>query len=97
LLAQTRGEEYQFIGVSLNSNQLVEHLERVNLPFPVYHSPPLEISRTYRFSRTPQTLVVSPKGQIIKSWSGAYGNLYGKNMQSEIEGFFQVKLPGIAQ
>jgi len=96
-LAQARHEDYQFIGISLSSNQLKEYVERINLPFPVYHTPTLEVSKTYRFSRTPQTIVISPEGQVVKIWFGAYGNLYGKNTQSEIEDFFQVKLPGITQ
>jgi len=93
LLAQTRNKEYQFIGVSLSSNQLDEHLQRTNLPFSIYHSPSLEVSQTYRFGRTPQTLVISPEGRVIKNWFGVYGNLYGKTRNLKLKVFFKSNCP----
>lgn len=94
-LARSLGKDYRFVGVSLSPNQLNEYLAKANLPFPVFHSPSLSMSTTYRMGRTPQTIVVSPESRVMKSWSGAYGNLYGKATQTEIETFFRVTLPGL--
>ena len=67
-----------------------------SLPFPVFHSPSLPMSRTFRMGRTPQTIVVSPESRVVKSWHGAYANLYDKATQTEIETFFRVSLPGLS-
>lgn len=95
-LAQSLKKDYRFIGVSLSPNQLNEYLAKTSLPFPVFQSPSLSMSRTFRMGRTPQTIVVSPESQVVKSWYGAYGNLYDKATQTEIETFFRVSLPGLS-
>ena len=40
---------------------------------------------------TPQTIVVSPEGEILKVWMGAYL----EEMQPEVEAFFGLNLPGL--
>ena len=94
-LAESQSKHYNFIGVSLSPNQLSEYLVKANLPFPVFHSPSLSMSTTFRMGRTPQTIVVSPAGRVIDSWFGAYGDVFGKATQTEVETFFKVRLPGL--
>jgi hypothetical protein len=60
-----------------------------DLIIPVYtieHS-----QETSLLSGTPQTLVITNDGKIIKNWFGAYA---GK-LQIELEQYFQLKLPGL--
>lgn len=63
------------------------------LTFPIYTELSAETISNYKMGGTPRTLVVSPKGELLKSWFGAYG---GK-LQQEVEEYFSIKLPGIAE
>jgi hypothetical protein len=47
--------------------------------------------REYKLGGTPQTIVVSPQGQVTRIWSGAFA----EDLQREVEDYFSVKLPGI--
>ncbi len=42
---------------------------------------------------TPQTIVISPQGKVLKSWVGAYHD----KTQREVETEFGVLLPGLPQ
>ena len=41
---------------------------------------------------TPQTIVVSPEGKVLKVWTGAYDD----KLKSEIEDYFGTQLPGLS-
>jgi peroxiredoxin len=91
-LASNKKAKYRFIGVSLTSDKLEEYLSRNGLPFHVYHSPPDEVSVAYGLTSTPSTIVVSSDGKILQYWRGAYS----QDLKAEIESFFQLHLPGLA-
>ena len=40
---------------------------------------------------TPQTIVIAPDGRVLKNWIGAFG----MPVQTQVEEFFDVRLPGL--
>jgi len=40
---------------------------------------------------TPQTIVVSPEGQVVENWTGAYT----EEQQKQVEQYFGITLPGL--
>jgi len=47
----------------------------------------------YKVGGTPNTLVISPEGRVLKNWRGAYMD----DLQREVEQYFEVELPGIRE
>ena len=93
VLADNTHGRFRFVGVSQTDKNLQTYLSRNDLPFQSYHSPPDEVKIAYGFYSTPSTVVVSPAGKILQYWRGAYSG----DLQTEVEQFFQVKLPGLLQ
>lgn len=92
-LAEQARRDYRFIGLSLSSDELPDYVKNNQLGFPVYRDISPTFLTTYKAGGTPQTLVISPEGRVLKNWQGAYAN----DMQKEIEQYFGVKLPGISK
>lgn len=90
-LVSLRGDSYRFVGLSLGNSGLESYIDSRALNFPVYSKLSKETLQTLKFVSTPQTMVVSPEGRVLKNWVGAYG----KGLRPEIERFFGVQLPGI--
>ncbi|MGH9839607.1 MAG: TlpA family protein disulfide reductase [Blastocatellia bacterium] len=90
-LANLRGDSYHFVAVSLTDVGLKEYLDANKLGFPVYRNIPPEKARQLGLGSTPQTIIVSPKGRVLKNWVGAYGEA----LQPEVEKYFNVSLPGL--
>jgi peroxiredoxin len=90
LVAQ-RNSEYRFIAVSLSKEGLPEYVTKHKLMIPVYASPSIEMQRAYRLGGTPQTIVVSTHGRVLKDWEGAYAD----DLKAQVEQFFRVSLPGL--
>ena len=88
LANETRGK-YRLIGLSLNKNELDAYIEKNNLSFPVYTDISSEVKSSYKFGGTPQTLVVSPEGKVLKNWIGVYTD----DVASEVESYFNISLP----
>ena len=87
------GDRFRFFGVSLTDKDLSTYLTKNKLPFPVYQTPPEEVRIAYGFYSTPSTIVVSPSGSVLQYWKGAYS----EDVATEVEGYFQVKLPGLTK
>lgn len=85
------GDRYRFVGLSLSSDKLSEYVAENKLQFPVYTDLPYAPMRDYKLGGTPQTIVVSPNGEVMKVWSGAFAD----NLQKDVEAFFDVNLPGL--
>lgn len=85
-------QSYQFIGLSLSGLGLNEYIKSHQLDFPVYKQPSKEVIRRLDLGATPQTIVISPEGKVLKNWVGAYGS-----SKPEIETYFGVQLPGITE
>ena len=90
LVARKNGE-FRFIGISLSTDGLAEYVEKNGLTIPVYTTLSDETRRAYKMGGTPQTIVISPEGQVIQNWIGAYTG----EQQNRVEEFFGVTLPGI--
>lgn len=92
-LTDQAGSNHRFIGLSLSSDKLRDYVADNKLGFPVYSGLSPAFSTTYKVGGTPETLVISPEGRVLKRWGGAYT----KDIQKDVEDYFKVKLPGIRQ
>jgi len=90
-LVDKKSGEYRFIGLSLSKDGLGEYLTTHHSTIPIYTDLSKDTIAAYKLSGTPQTLVISPAGMVVKNWKGAYTG----GQESEVESFFQVKLPGL--
>lgn len=90
-LVQNAGNRYRFVGLSLSSNKLSDYVQQNKLEFPIYTDLPILTMRDYKLGGTPETIVVSPQGQVTRIWSGAFA----EELQKEVENYFSVKLPGL--
>ena len=89
LLAQ-RSDRFRSIAVSLAAVKPDDAM--CSIPgLPVYKNLDRSSSSAYRFAGTPETILVSSQGTVLKVWRGAYMG----EIQRDIESFFEVKLPGI--
>lgn len=91
-LAKNTNKTHRFIGLALNTNNLPEHIKTNQVKFPVYKQLSPEAISKLELGSTPQTIVISLEGKIMKNWVGAYNG----RIQQEIETFFQVKLPEVS-
>lgn len=91
MLAETKANDFRFIGLSLAEDGLKEYVDEHRLKFPVYAGVTKETVQSLGLGGTPQTIVVSSEGKVLKVWSGAYL----ENMQPDVEAFFGTKLPGL--
>lgn len=92
-LTANTGNRFRFLGVSLSDEDLQNYLAKNRMPFRVYQTPSEDVRIAYGFNSTPSTVVVSPSGNVVQYWKGAYSG----DTQAEIEEFFQVKLPGLSK
>jgi peroxiredoxin len=90
-LAETKANDFRFIGLSLDESGLKEYLGEYHLKFPVYAGLTKETVESLGLGGTPQTFVVSSEGKILKVWSGAYI----ESLQPDVEAFFGIRLPGL--
>ena len=87
------GDRFRFLGVSLSDEDLPTYLSQNKLPFHVYQTPSEDVRIAYGFYSTPSTIVISPSGSVLQYWKGAYS----EDLATEVEGYFQVKLPGLSK
>lgn len=90
-LAEKASDRYRFVAFSLNSDKLQDYVKENKLEFPVLTDLPYIPTRDYKLGGTPETFVVSPNGEVMKVWSGAFA----EGTQKEVEAYFGVSLPGI--
>ena len=92
-LAESTKGRYRVIGLSLSSNNLQQYVTKSEFTFPVYSDLSPGAAIAYRMGGTPQTIVISSEGKLVKEWKGAYMG----NTKKEIETQFGLELPGIKQ
>ncbi|MDX6613005.1 MAG: hypothetical protein QOD75_2191 [Blastocatellia bacterium] len=90
-LTELKGNDFGFIGLSLSETGLKEYVERQHLKFPIYMQLKSETIQALGLGSTPQTIVISPEGKVLKNWTGAYI----ENLQPEVEAYFGIRLPGL--
>jgi len=71
-LSRGASKRFRFIGVSLTSDGLAEFLTAHQFEFPVVTNLAPNVRAQYKLTGTPETIVVSPAGRVLKVWSGAY-------------------------
>lgn len=86
-----RGKEFRFIALSLAEEEEREYGVTQSLGIPLYTGIGEDVRKAYGMGGTPQTIVISPRGAVIKNWYGAY---FDKKKES-VEDFFHVRLPDI--
>jgi hypothetical protein len=75
--------------VSLEDANLKQYVDSYNFSFPIYKSPTPESIRALGLKNTPQTIVISPDGRVLKNWIG----IFAERLQPEVEAYFGVRLP----
>jgi len=92
LATEARGN-CRIIGLSLSSDNLRDYAVRNNLNFPIYAELQFAVTRQYKMGGTPQTILVSPEGRVLRNWPGAYVGA----RQQEVEDYFHIQLPGVTE
>jgi peroxiredoxin len=93
VLAERTKGRYRLFGLSLSSVALKEFVRDNDIQFPVYTDLAAKSVVAYRLGGTPETLVVSSDGTLLRKWKGAYS---GSNKE-EIEEYFAITLPGLQE
>jgi len=91
-LAENVKGRYRVLGLSLSSDGLQKYMSDSGLSFPVYAEIPANIRSAYHLGGTPETIVISVDGKVLKHWQGAF---LGSTKQ-EVEAYFNVTLPPIS-
>lgn len=89
-LAANSGKAYRLIGIALNDKDLIPYIQKEDLGFPVFTHLDANTIRSYHFSETPDTIVISTKGQVLKIWRGAYQ----ANTKEDIAKYLGMSFPG---
>ena len=87
-LYEARRDRYDFVVLSSDREQ-VEALMARKPPYPAVSLAPDAMEARFRAQGTPLTLVVSPTGEVVKGWSGAYIGA----AKDDVERFFHMELP----
>jgi hypothetical protein len=91
-LIRSAGQQYRFVGLSVDANGLAAYVAEHQLPLPVYTKGEGDVADRYKLGGVPQTIVISAGGTVLQDWSGAYAG----DVKTEVERFFAVKLPGLS-
>jgi hypothetical protein len=84
----TRGR-YRFVAVTTADRDRVNDHAFPVATFWAWHEAG---RRAYQLGGTPHTLVIGSDGRVVRSWVGAYI----RNTRSDLERYFQVRLPEVA-
>jgi peroxiredoxin len=90
-LANQTGQVYNFFGISTSRTGLAEYVRDHPMGFMVYTDVSDELIKTYKLGATPQTLVISPEGRVLRNWRGAYTG----DKVASIEAFFSARIPAL--
>ncbi|HWB87324.1 MAG TPA: TlpA disulfide reductase family protein [Bryobacteraceae bacterium] len=90
-LSRLIGSRYRLVGLALSSAGLEGYLAEHPIDFPVYTGVPASAIDAYRLRSTPETIVISADGVVLRVWTGAFE---GPNKE-DIERYFSVRLPTV--
>lgn len=91
MLADVQGDTFRLIGIALSDSRLKDYVSTHKLNFPIYKNLSVDNIKMMGLASTPQTIVISPEGKVLKNWIGAYG----ERLQPQVESFFGINLPGL--
>jgi hypothetical protein len=92
-LARALDPAYQVVGLSLSSVRLTEHVAASGYSFAVYSEPSAATLVALKVGGTPETVVVSAGGKVLRSWRGAFS----RRSADEVSAYFGVHLPGLVE
>lgn len=84
-------DQNSIFGISLTPKGVKEYVQTHGYSFPTIANLPPQTAETYRFGGTPQTLLISPRGRVLKNWMGAYTD----RVKTDLESYFGVDLPEV--
>lgn len=84
---------YRVVVASLTAEGTADYLRQHDIEAEAITNLSEQTKRAYHLGGTPQTILVSPSGMVVKSWMGAYSG----DMLAEIERTLAVRLPGVAE
>jgi hypothetical protein len=90
-LAKLAGDRYRFLGLSLDEGTLKEYAKSQQLGFPIYSISSYGMLPQLELGGTPETIVVSENGKVLRAW---LGGLTGDELK-DVEKYFAVSLPGL--
>lgn len=91
VLAHSQAAAYGFLGISLDSPTLEGYLRSNDIEFPVYSIDSYDRLSALKLGGTPETIVLSRDGKVLRDWPGAYTD----NRLKEVQAYFHVTLPGL--
>jgi hypothetical protein len=89
-LIDQAGSRYRVVGIALTREDLDLYMKNEDLNLPDIRS---DVREIYHLGATPETIVVSPAGKVLKVWYGAYET----QTKPDIETFLQIHLPGLSE
>jgi hypothetical protein len=92
LLANSLQGRFRLVALSTTPRVAEEVRSRLS-GFEVVWNFSQDVRSAYRLGGTPMTVVVGTDGRVLKAWNGAFQG----RLEREIEGFFNVDLPGLTR
>ena len=92
-LARAAASDYRLVSVTGSRELVKEYAAEFGHDLPIYVDTTGALKKQYKLGGTPQTVVISPSGEVRKVWHGAYND----ETAVEIEDYFDVPLPGLTE
>ena len=90
---RARANDYRFVGLSVTTRGLDAYRRTSGIPFPICSDLRHASGKRLALARTPETLIISPKGIVLHRWRGAYAGVIAQ----DIEETLGVRLPGLSE
>ena len=90
-LQEASAGRFKLIGLSPTANGVEKVLRDHDASFEVYTGLSPDAARAYHFTGTPETVLVSTIGTVLRAWPGAYG----PSSAPAMEKYFGITLPGL--
>jgi hypothetical protein len=92
-LAPVAAKRYRLVAISTEPTPEIvrAYVQKSGFTLPTYVRPSSETVVSLAIGSTPQTLLIDTNGRVEKAWPGAY--IAG--IATDIESFFELKLPGL--
>jgi peroxiredoxin len=92
-LATATAGQFRFISYTPLTLKMEKYRQTNKAPEPILTDSDQPLRGLYKLTGTPQTLVISANGKVLRNWEGAYTG----NLKTEIEKYFRVTLPGLSK
>lgn len=89
-LAAATASRFRWVAVAPLAEGMKEYVSRTPFKFESFLAT-AETRTSYRMRTLPETIVIDRSGVILQNWGGAYAG----ETQTDVERYFEVKLPGL--